>query len=158
MRHAEPEERSVSGRDEDRRLTAAGLAQAEAVGRGIAAVSKEIRLILTSPYARARQTAEAVAKALGLSGARSTRALEPGSDPEAILSELEETGEESVLLVGHAPLLGSLLGRLVTGDPSADIPLSKAGAAWVSLKGLEQPARLRALLPPAVLEQLQKKS
>ena len=154
LRHAEAEERAASGQDEDRGLTAAGLAQAKAVARGIAAVAPAVKVILTSPYLRARQTAAPVAEALGLSGIRSSRALEPGSDPEAILAELEDAGEESVLLVGHAPSLGRLLGRLVTGSPDGDIPMSKADAACVSFEEFEQRGRLRAFLPARVLERL----
>jgi len=154
LRHAEAEERAASGQDEDRGLTAAGLAQAKAVARGIAAVAPAVKVILTSPYLRARQTAEPVAQALGLSGIRPSRALEPGSEPEAILAELEDTGEESVLLVGHAPTLGRLLGRLVTGSSDGDIPMSKAGAACVSFEGFERRGRLRAFLPARMLEKL----
>ena len=154
LRHAEAEERAASGQDEDRGLTAAGLAQAKAAARGIAALAPAITVVLTSPYLRARQTAEPVAQALGLSGIRASRALEPGSDPEAILSELEESAEESVLLVGHAPTLGHLLGLLVTGSPDGYIPLSKAGAACVSFEGVERRGRLRAFLPARVLERL----
>jgi phosphohistidine phosphatase len=154
LRHAEAEVRAASGRDEDRGLTAAGRAQAKAVARGIAACAPSITVVLTSPYLRARQTAGPVAEALGISGVRASRALEPETDPEAILAELEESGEESVLLVGHAPSLGRLLGRLVTGSPDGDIPLSKAGAAWVSFEGLERRGRLRAFLPARVLEKL----
>jgi len=153
LRHAEAEGRAASGRDEDRGLTPGGLAQAKAVARGIAALAPAIKFILTSPYLRARQTAEPVAEALGLAGIRPSRALEPGSDPEAILSELE-AGEESFLLVGHAPQLGRLLGRLVTGTPDGDIPMSKASAACVSFEGLEHRGRLRAFLPARVLERL----
>ena len=153
LRHAEPEERAESGKDEDRRLTAAGLAQARAAGRGIAAVSDGLRLVLTSPYLRARQTAEPVARALHVA-LRATSALEPDRDPGAVLSEIEATGEESLLLVGHAPLLGHLLGLLITGDHGADVPLAKASAAWLSLGGNPGRARLRALLPFAILERL----
>ena len=154
LRHAEAEDRAASGRDEDRGLTAGGLAQARAVARGIAALDPAIQVVLTSPYLRARQTAEPVAEALGLAGIRPSRSLEPGSDPEAILPELEEAGEESLLLVGHAPHLGRLLGRLVTGEPDGDIPMSKAGAARVSFDGLERRGRLRAFLSARVLERL----
>jgi phosphohistidine phosphatase len=157
LRHAEPEERAKSGRDEDRRLTAAGRKEAKAAGRGIAAVSDGIGLVLTSPYVRARQTAEAAAKELGLDGARASEALEAERDPEEILAEIEEAGEESVLLVGHAPLLGHLLGLLVTGDSDSDIPLSKASTAWLTLGGNSGRARLRALLRSAILERLAKK-
>jgi phosphohistidine phosphatase len=154
LRHAEAEDQGASGRDEDRGLTAAGLAQAKAVARGIAALAPAIAVVLTSPYLRARQTAGPVAEALGLSGIRPSRALEPASDPEAILAELEDAGEESVLLVGHAPSLGRLLGRLVTGSPDGDIPMSKADAACVSFEGFERHGRLRAFLPARVLERL----
>jgi len=154
LRHAEAEARAASGQDRDRALTAAGMAQAKAVARGIASLAPAIKVILTSPYLRARQTAEPVAQALGLAGVRPSRALEPGSDPEAILSEIEEAGQESLLLVGHAPQLGHLLGRLVTGTPDGDTPMSKAGAAWVSFEGLEHRSRLRAFLPARVLERL----
>ncbi len=72
----------------------------------------------------------------------------------AILSELDRAGEESFLLVGHAPQLGHLLGRLVTGTPDGDLPMSKAGAACVSYGGRERRSRLRAFLPAGMLERL----
>jgi phosphohistidine phosphatase len=155
LRHADAEERAASGRDEDRRLTDVGLKQAEAAGRGIAAVSKKgISLVLTSPYRRAWQTAEAAARALGVEALRSTRALEPDREPEEVLAKIEVEKEEGVLLVGHAPLLGHLLGRLVTGNSDADVPFSKASAAWLTFGGNLRRARLRALLPEPVLERL----
>src|SRR5262249_60993472 len=82
LRHAEAEDRAASGRDQDRRLTAAGLEQAEAAGRGIAAASNGIRLVLTSPYARARQTAPAPAPALRIPGSRSPPAPGPQAEPD----------------------------------------------------------------------------
>jgi hypothetical protein len=57
-------------------------------------------------------------------------------------------------LVGYAPQLGRLLGRLVTGEPEGDIPMSKADAACVSFEGLERRGRLRPFLPARVLERL----
>jgi phosphohistidine phosphatase len=156
LRHAEAEERASSGRDEDRALTATGLAQAGAAARGIAALSTGVRLVLASPYRRARQTAEPAAEALGLSGIRTSRALEPDSDPDAILSEVGELAEEPLLLVGHAPLLGHLLGRLVLGSPGGDIPLSKACAVHVSFDGRR--GRIRSYLPVEILERLGEES
>ena len=154
LRHAEAEDRPASGRDEDRRLTPDGLKAAAASGRGLAAVSHGIGLVLTSPYERARQTAQAAAKALGGVELRQTRTLEPERDPGKILSEIEDVEAEAVLLVGHAPLLGHLLGQLVSGQPDGDIPLSKASAAWVSIGGSHGRARLRAFLPAPLLERL----
>jgi phosphohistidine phosphatase len=153
LRHALAEERSTSGRDEDRELTSDGLKRARAVARGLAALDPGIGLILTSPYRRARQTAEPAAEALGLGRMlRDSRALEPGSPPEEILAEVEGNEAEGVLLVGHQPHLGVLLGHLVTGG-RAEIPLKKAAIARVTLEGRGS-GLLRALLPAKVLEEL----
>ena len=154
LRHAAAEDRAASGRDADRTLTEDGHRRAREVARGLAALEPEIELILTSPYWRARQTAEPVAQALKLSEQlRETRALEPDRDPSEILEELRAEGVESALLVGHEPHLGALLGRLVAGRPGLEIPMKKAAVARVSWPG-SGAGTLRALLPPKLLERL----
>ena len=154
LRHAAAEDRSPSGRDEDRSLTKEGAERAQAVARGLAALEPGIELVLTSPYLRARQTAEPAVEELGLEKSfRDSRALEPGSDPEEILGEAEAEGHDSVLLVGHQPHLGILLGRLVCGTPGSEIPLKKAAVARVSLEKGRR-GSLKALLPAKVLEQI----
>ncbi len=154
MRHAAAEERASSGRDADRTLSEDGHRRAREVARGLAELEPGIQLVLTSPYARARQTAEPVARALHLSGRlRETQALEPASDPEEILDEIRSEKVEGVLLVGHEPHLGSLLGRLVAGHPGLEIPMRKAAVARLSWTG-SGPAILRALLPPKMLARL----
>jgi phosphohistidine phosphatase len=153
LRHAAAEARAPSGRDADRALTAEGIERARRVARGLAALAPEIGLVLTSPYRRARQTAEPAARALGLDGKlRESRALEPGRDPSEILEEIAQL-EESVLLVGHEPHLGVLLGRLVSGGRGLEIPLKKAAVARVELEDGNRGA-LRALLPAKVLEKV----
>jgi phosphohistidine phosphatase len=153
MRHAAARDRAPSGRDEDRELTAEGRTRAEAVARGLAVLSPPIAVVLSSPLARARETAEPCARALHLGSARETSALVPGSDPSLVAAELARGGWSSVLLVGHQPLLGSLLGLLVFGDESREIPLRKAQLARVTW----QPGTagtLEALLPPELVELL----
>ena len=155
LRHAAAEDRAASGRDADRTLTEDGHRRAREVARGLAALEPEIELILTSPYWRARQTAEPAAQALQLtSRLRETRALEPERDPSEILEEIRAENVESVLLVGHEPHLGALLGRLVSGGPGLEIPLKKAAVARVSWSGTGA-GSLRALLPPKVLGRLE---
>jgi phosphohistidine phosphatase len=152
LRHASAEERSGTGRDADRELTPDGLRRAERVGRGLAALEPGIEIVLTSPYRRARQTAEAAARALGLEERlSSTRALEPQSDPDDILEELLAHGNGCVLLVGQEPHLGELLGRLVASAGLA-LPLRKAAVAWVEREG--RAGTLRALLPARILERI----
>jgi phosphohistidine phosphatase len=150
LRHAAAEDRARSGRDEDRSLTPEGLARAEAVGRGLAVLEPGISRIVTSPYRRARQTAEAAAKALGIAVSES-QALEPERDPEEILIEVADSGD-SVLLVGHQPHLGALLGRLVAG-PGVDIPMKKASVARVGVHD-RWSGTLKAYLPAGMLEKL----
>src|SRR5262249_61945782 len=126
VRHARAEDRPPSGREEDRELTAEGVKRARAVARGLAALDPGIGLILTSPYRRARETAEPAAEALGLERKlRASRALEPDRAAEEVLAELEGQEAQGVLLVGHQPHLGILLGHLVTGGRT-EIPLKKA--------------------------------
>jgi phosphohistidine phosphatase len=154
LRHAAAEETSESGKDSDRRLTAEGEKRARAVARGLAALDPGIERVLTSPYRRARQTADPAARELGLErGLAETRALEPGRDPQEILEEIRSEEAEGWLLVGHEPHLGALLGRLVAGRPLLTIPLKKAAVARLDWDGTG-PAELRALLPARVLEKL----
>jgi phosphohistidine phosphatase len=137
LRHAVAEERSGTGRDSDRTLTEDGHRRAREVGRGLAALEPGIELILCSPYARARQTAEPVARALKLTGKlRETRALEPERDPDDVLAELRAEGVASVLLVA--------------GRPGLVIPMKKAALARLTWEG-SGPAALRALLPARVM-------
>jgi phosphohistidine phosphatase len=154
LRHAAAEDRAESGRDADRTLTEDGHKRARDVARGLAELEPGIELILTSPYARARQTAEPAARALHLAGKiRETQALEPSSDPQEILDELRAEKAESVLLVGHEPHMGALLGRLVSGAPGLEVPMKKASVARLTWTG-SGAASLRALLPSKVLARL----
>ncbi len=151
LRHAAAEDQAESGHDADRTLTEDGHKRARDVARGLAQLEPGIQLILTSPYARARQTAEPAARALRLAGKlRETQALEPSSDPQEILDEVRAEKAESILLVGHEPHLGALLGRLVSGRPGLEIPMKKAAVARLTWTG-SGAATLRALLPPKVL-------
>lgn len=154
LRHAVAEDRAPSGRDADRALTAEGRHRADAVARGLASLDPEISAVWSSPYRRARETAQPAARALGLEKTlRETRSLEPGRDPEAVVAELAAAGEDSVLLVGHEPHLGELLGWLVSGGAGPAIPLKKASVARIEVDA-DRRGALRALLPARVLEAL----
>ncbi|HMF08679.1 MAG TPA: phosphohistidine phosphatase SixA [Thermoanaerobaculia bacterium] len=158
LRHAVAEERASSGRDEDRELTPDGIKRAEGVARGLARLDPGIDLVLTSPLRRARQTAEPAVKALSLEKSfRQTQALEPGREPDEILEEVEAGDHEAVLLVGHQPHLGILLGRLVGGTSGLEIPMKKAAVARVEIEGRRR-GSLRALLPAKILEELGRRS
>lgn len=153
LRHAAAQERAPSGRDEDRELTPEGFARAAAVGRGLAALSPPIVVVLTSPLIRARQTAEASATALGLEAPRPWTGLLPGTDPSRTIQELAREGWRSVLLVGHQPLLGALVGLLLFGDARQEIPLRKAAVARLNWTPGGS-GTLEGFVPPEILERL----
>jgi phosphohistidine phosphatase len=154
LRHATAEDRAPSGRDADRDLTEEGRRQARSAADALRRLDPQIDRVWTSPYRRARETAAAAASALGLGETiRETASLEPSADPEAVLEELRGSGGRGALLVGHAPHLGLLVGRLLAGPDRAEVPLSKAGIAWLRWDR-EGTAELRALIPAGVREKL----
>jgi phosphohistidine phosphatase len=153
LRHAKAEESSASGRDADRALTRGGIRRAAAVAQGLAALDPGIEAILTSPYRRARETAAPAARALGIAKVIDSRSLEPGRAPADVARELGTGGWRAALLVGHEPLLGSIVAFLVFGDESREIPLRKASVAHVSWTP-GAGGTLEALLPADVLVRL----
>ncbi len=157
LRHAEAEDASPSGRDADRRLSDAGKKRMKSVARAIAKMEPGYDAVLVSPLVRTRQTAEPVAAACGFRRPfLETKSLLPNADPEEILLELGRLGAGSVLLVGHQPHVGRLLGRLATGRRDSEIPMKKAGLAEIEIDGDPAVARaeLKWLLSPRLLEEL----
>jgi len=157
LRHAEAEDVSPSGRDGDRRLTEAGRKRMKAVAKAIARMEPDYDAVLVSPLVRSRETAEPVVEACGFDGEiAETRGLLPNADPEEILHELASRGAERVLLVGHQPHFGRVLGRLVAGRRDVEVPMKKAGLAEVEVDGDPSSARaeLKFYLPPRLLEEM----
>ena len=112
--------------------------------------------VVTSPYRRARETAECVVDALGLapSDVHVTEALVPEAEPDEICDELDSLGLSSVICCGHAPNLDEVIGYLLGSDREVTA-LKKAGFAWLRARRLEGAAgELVALLPPRVLRSL----
>jgi len=122
VRHAE----AAPGRpDELRRLTPAGHDAAVALGRLL--TEKAPEAIVSSPLARARETAAALAEAAGLEPEIDV-GLAPGATVESLRSAVEGRGE-TVIAVGHQPDLG-LIHLGLTGRETRFPP---AGFAEVDL-------------------------
>lgn len=74
-----------------------------------------VRAIWHSPLLRARETAELLAKELGLDVPLiETPGLLPENDPAAVADRLDDAGDP-VMIVGHEPQLGALATALVCG-------------------------------------------
>src|SRR5579863_3087078 len=86
LRHAIAEERNPSGRDSERRLTEEGREKMRNAAKGMKALELEFDLILSSPYARAKETAEIVAKVFGSDEAlRISPTLAADGNPKELL-------------------------------------------------------------------------
>ncbi|MBI3857951.1 MAG: histidine phosphatase family protein [Planctomycetes bacterium] len=136
----------------DRPLTPEGRRKTLQAARGLRALDLGITVICTSPLPRALQTAEILAKVLGLPPPEIREALLPDAAPLRLLSELRRLRRETPALVGHEPQLSAAVAR-ATG---ASIELRKAGMALVEFSRVAPRAEgtLTLLLRPAVLRKL----
>ena len=84
--------------------------------------------IIASPYKRARQTADIVARTLGLSSSLLLPLITPDAPAESAIDWLAGHASDGSpwLLVSHMPLVADLVGRLVDGGPHARLPLGTA--------------------------------
>jgi phosphohistidine phosphatase len=132
LRHGIALERGTRGFEDDsaRPLTPKGRRQLRKLSPVIGKLAGDINLILSSPLARARQTAEIVAAELKLrKRLKFSNALAPGGAPALLVRQLsrEKPRPEKVLLVGHEPDLGRLVSLLTCGNTSLQLDFKKAG-------------------------------
>jgi phosphohistidine phosphatase len=127
------------GLDAERPLTEKGVRKVQDVAAALSRRGTDPDAVVTSPYARALQTAQIVAAVLQIPDALSIDPrLEPGFGPaelEAVLADYE--GAEALLLVGHEPDFSAVVGGIIGGG---DLLLKKGGVALVELAPGE-PAR-----------------
>lgn len=133
LRHGKAEEAATGRNDADRQLTKKGRDEILAVALWIAAYDLEFDLIAASPLARAQETAAIVAGVLEVPKEMATWiVLAPGGNPDDVCREINRHLEASaILLVGHEPLLSSLISRIISGDTHADIAMTKGALAKI---------------------------
>jgi phosphohistidine phosphatase len=137
LRHGDAEK--ATGDDAARRLTPKGERQAQAAGRALRALNGKVDACLTSPKARAVDTARLACVALDLEPEISEE-LRGGPFDSSTLA----AGRGDVLLVGHEPDFSSEVARL-TG---CNVKLRKGGLAIVdgnTLVALLRPEDLAAI-------------
>lgn len=157
IRHARAEERAIFRRDRTRALTEDGRRRMRKAARGLYALLPGISQIATSPFLRARQTAEIVAAAYHGLEIAPLPALVPGEAARTLLVWLRAQPEDAVLaLVGHEPDLGRLAGWLLCGKHSGFVKFKKGAAALIEFAGAPAAGRgtLAWLLSAAQLADL----
>jgi phosphohistidine phosphatase len=138
-RHADAEDGKP---DLQRELTAKGRKQAARVAEWLNAHLPKGYEVVSSPAARAMQTAEALGKSVKVD-----RSLAPGASTQAIVKAAGwPHGAGAVVLVGHQPDFGVALAYLVSGRESG-WRLEKAACWWLA----EQPVIVKAVISPDLL-------
>jgi phosphohistidine phosphatase len=160
VRHAIAVPRGTPGYDDDsqRPLTDAGRKKMKKIVKGIHQLDLELDVILSSPYVRARDTAKIVAKEFKAEDkiAFSDNLIPPGNF-EKLVSEIHEKYDvNNLALIGHEPMLSSLISWLATGNTDMRVTLKKGGIAYLSTDNLYQDGRatLEWLLTPALMVEL----
>ncbi|HEX5166787.1 MAG TPA: phosphohistidine phosphatase SixA [Thermomicrobiales bacterium] len=116
-------------------------------------------LVMTSPMVRARQTAEIISDRIGPAGGPVTSDdLVYGGSLAGVLEDILQHGKpKSVVLAGHMPSVGALVGYLAWARPEAGVPFRTAEVARVDLPDDALEAGfgdLRWLIPPKIARKL----
>ena len=135
LRHGKAEKRSSSlNSDAGRALTGEGRTEILGVAEFLASRDVVFGCVATSPYVRALETAQIVTKALGQRGLlMQWDELMPGSSIESLESRISSRPEdESLLLIGHEPLLGKFTGYMSSRETAPVIGRASTGTMRAS--------------------------
>jgi phosphohistidine phosphatase len=144
-------------KDSERPLTPKGQHQLRQIAAAMKKMDLWFDLILSSPFLRAKQTAEIIAGSLKLKRQPGfSDVLTPDGNPKALIRQLNESKPvpENVLLVGHEPYLSRLIALLTTGETGMAIDLKKGGLGKLEAESLRlgRCATLVWLLTPQQME------
>jgi phosphohistidine phosphatase len=158
IRHGIAEEAAPGG-DAERKLTQKGTFQVAMVAKGLRKLDLTFDRIVASPFTRARETAEIVARITehGKEILFDKRLL-PSTrfqDVSDLIAENSDAG--SLLLVGHQPAIGEIIGGLCT-EGTLGIEVKPASITAISIDRLRPLAKGALLwsMPPKVLKGIAK--
>jgi phosphohistidine phosphatase len=154
LRHGIAVERGTPGykKDGDRPLTKEGEEKMQEIAEALLGMGLQFDLILSSPYKRAEQTAQIVAREFD-KRVTFTDFLLPDGNPRELIAEINDEKPQRVLLVGHEPDLSQFISLLTAGDTDSAIELKKGGLCKLTSDKLTfgQCAILNWLLAPKQL-------
>jgi phosphohistidine phosphatase len=159
IRHGVAETRGEAWPDDTLRpLTEEGVSRLRKCARGLARLGASFDVVLSSPLARARQTAEVVVSVFDPPPPIVVvESLAPDGTYQSLLAELEKQSRRSrIALVGHEPSIGEIAARLV-GSRHA-FPFKKGAACRIDVEALPpgSPGSLRWFVTPRMLRRLRK--
>jgi phosphohistidine phosphatase len=141
MRHGIAEDSAPSGGDPERRLTQHGTLRTAMVAKGLKRLGLTFDRIVSSPYVRARQTAEIVARVTEHHGEiLLDRRLVPFATVDDVADLVAEHDDvESLLFTGHEPNLGTVISGF-TAEGRLDIEVKKASVTALDMRRVRKPA------------------
>jgi phosphohistidine phosphatase len=152
IRHAIAEDAAPDQDDAARELTPEGEKKLKTEVKGLRELGWVFDRVLTSPWVRARRTAELLAPVSECKLEETP--LLAMSPTQELLALLGESGQQ-VAIVGHEPWLTELIQWLTLADPYRNsLSLKKGGVAHLEGAPVPGAMKLRALLPPKILRSL----
>ncbi|MGZ3775504.1 MAG: phosphohistidine phosphatase SixA [Pseudobdellovibrionaceae bacterium] len=162
IRHASAEVREEFAQkgleDQFRPLTMKGRKRMQKVCVALRDHVKSLDVIVSSPFTRARQTAEIISQIYFETKVIEAPELVPHSPPQAFLKWLRTEGRnyKRIAVVGHEPQLSTFASYLLTGKPSQSfINLKKGGVLALGTESFVDiqigKAELLYLMPPKFL-------
>ncbi len=126
LRHGQAE--AQASNDELRHLTPKGKEDVKDVARQFSLKRESIALCYSSPYARAQETAQLFVKTGGLTcDIQTEEILTPEKNPQQVLAFLQSLSTQTVILVGHNPLLTALFALFTNGASDHHMKIMAAG-------------------------------
>ncbi|MBD2210456.1 phosphohistidine phosphatase SixA [Nostoc linckia FACHB-104] len=158
IRHGIAQERTADIKDEERILTKEGKQKTEKIAQRLVNLGLEFDLIVTSPLARARQTAEILIAAGLSSHIEESHHLAPDGNIDSWVKNWLEPRNYSpntrLAVVGHEPNLSQWAEILLWGEVKAGLVLKKAGMIGIKLPEIGSPlgrSQMFWLTPPKYL-------
>jgi phosphohistidine phosphatase len=158
LRHGISEARSEAKypNDLERPLSKRGKNKINEIGELMDDLDIKPDFILTSPARRCMESAKIIQKTIGIKKERliASDKLLPELPISGIIDEISEKYRaKDVLLVGHEPMLSTLISQLTSGNPDATIQLKKGALCCLKFDELTQEkcAMLTLLLNPDFL-------
>jgi phosphohistidine phosphatase len=159
IRHAIAEERGEAWPDDSKRpLSDDGKSAMRKAARGLVRLEVVFDIVLSSPFVRARQTAEIVANEYDdRPPIVAIESLTPAGSFQAVLNDLEKHAKKSrIALVGHEPSIGELAARLA--GLRRPLEFKKGAVCRIDVKTIPPagPGALRWFLTPRILRAARK--
>lgn len=139
--------------DSERPLSDEGRDKMKRIAAAFKSLNLEIDIILTSPYIRARDTAQ-IANDVLKTKLEFCEALASGRDSKGVLDELKKhfRAAQRIMIVGHEPDLSLLIAK-ITSLGRLRLEMKKAGLAKIQITEIhpELKGDLEFLLTPKVM-------